>query len=121
MLRRDWWCWALVLVVIGGCVSVLWNAPALPAERCIASWYPPTGHRTADGERYNPNAFTAAHRSIAFGAMIGVRRGNRKITVRVNDRGPFVKGRCLDVSPAAARALGFKGQGTAIVTIERVK
>lgn len=119
MLRREWLCWVIAVMVIACIALALLLAPALPAERCVASWYPATGHRTASGERYNPHAFTAAHRSIAFGQMIGVRRGNRKITVRINDRGPFVHGRCLDVSPAAAQALGFKGHGTALITIER--
>ncbi|MGO9008077.1 MAG: septal ring lytic transglycosylase RlpA family protein [Beijerinckiaceae bacterium] len=88
------------------------------AETCRASWYS-HGTRTANGERFHPDGFTAAHRSIAFGTMIGVRRGSRKIAVRINDRGPFVAGRCLDLSRGAARALGIISAGTALVRIER--
>jgi rare lipoprotein A len=96
-------------------------ASAARAETCRASWYgTESGHFTANGERFNPRALTAAHRSIAFGTMIGVRAGNHKITLRVTDRGPAAwTGRCLDVSERAAELLGFKAAGTAIVTIER--
>jgi rare lipoprotein A len=85
---------------------------------CKASWYE-YGTRTANGERFNPNGFTAAHRSYPFGTWLGIRaRNGRKITVRVNDRGPYISGRCIDLSRGAAAALGIIGAGTAIVTIE---
>ena len=81
------------------------------AETCIASHYGYSGGRTASGERMNPSAMTAAHRTRSFGSHITVtsQKSGRSVTVRINDRGPFVKGRCIDLSTKAARALGMAG------------
>ena len=81
------------------------------AETCIASHYGYSGGRTASGEQINPSAMTAAHRTRPFGSEVTVtsRSSGRSVTVRVNDRGPFVKGRCIDLSTGAARALGMAG------------
>jgi rare lipoprotein A len=81
------------------------------AETCTASHYGYSGGRTASGERMNPSAMTAAHRSKPFGTEVTVtsRRSGRSVTVRINDRGPFVSGRCIDLSTGAARALGMAG------------
>jgi rare lipoprotein A len=86
------------------------SAPAF-AETCIASRYGYHGGRTASGERMNPNAMTAAHRARPFGSHVTVtsHSNGRSVTVRINDRGPFVKGRCIDLSAGAARVLGFAG------------
>ena len=86
------------------------SAPAF-AETCIASRYGYNGGRTASGERMNPNAMTAAHRARPFGSHVTVtsHSNGRSVTVRINDRGPFVKGRCIDLSTGAARVLGFAG------------
>jgi rare lipoprotein A len=96
----------------------------LPLERGIASWYGPkfNGRLTASGERYDMNAFTAAHPSLPFGTKIGVRntRTGREVVVRVNDRGPFSKNRILDLSYAAAKEVGVVGPGTASVEIYRI-
>jgi rare lipoprotein A len=75
----------------------------------IASVY--SGGGTASGERMNPSALTAAHPSLPFGTRVRVtnRRTGRSVVVRINDRGPFVKGRVIDLSPAAARAIGVGG------------
>jgi rare lipoprotein A len=75
----------------------------------IASIY--SGGRTANGERVNPAAMTAAHRSLPFGTRVTVvnRNNGRAVVVRVNDRGPFVRGRVIDLTPAAARAIGIDG------------
>jgi len=75
------------------------------------------GKRTASGERVNPGSLTAAHRSFPFGTKVKVmnRKNGRSIVVRINDRGPFVRGRVIDVTQAGARALGFSG--TAPVTL----
>ena len=88
------------------------------AECGRASWYAMTG-RTASGERANPNGFHAAHRSLPFGTVILVEnlRNGRSVKVRVNDRGPFVRGRIVDVSKAAAARLGFVSAGTAPVRV----
>ena len=79
------------------------------AQTGIASVY--SGGRTANGERAAANHLTAAHRSLPFGTMVKVtnRRTGHSVVVRINDRGPFVRGRVIDVTPAAARALGFSG------------
>jgi rare lipoprotein A len=90
------------------------------AESGVASVYSTeSGSRTASGARLNPGAMTAAHRSIPFGSRVLVtnRKNGRSVVVTVNDRGPFVRGRIIDVTPAAAQALGFNG--LAPVTVER--
>ena len=81
------------------------------AETCVASHYGYSGGRTASGERMDPNAMTAAHRTRPFGSQVTVtsHASGRSVTVRINDRGPFVKGRCIDLSTGAARALGTAG------------
>jgi len=81
------------------------------AQSGIASVYAYSGGRTADGEHVSPGALTAAHRSLPFGTLVRVtnERNGRSVVVRINDRGPFVRGRVIDVTPAAARALGFSG------------
>ena len=71
-----------------------------------------SGSRTALGQRFNENAMTCAHRSLPFGTKLRVSHGGRSVVVTVNDRGPFVRGRVLDLSTAAARALGIEGLGT---------
>ena len=93
---------------------------ALAGESGIAATYPVSykGRRTASGERFNPDVMTCAHRRYPFGSSVRVTAGSRSITCRVTDRGPFVKGRIIDVSPAGARALGFSG--LARVTVERM-
>ena len=81
------------------------------------------GHLTASGERFNPNALTAAHPSLPFGTRIRVTNlsNHRQVVVRVNDRGPFVKGRILDMSTAAAKKIHMTGQGVAQVRLEILK
>jgi rare lipoprotein A len=86
----------------------------------IASVYSTeSGLRTASGARLNPGAFTAAHRSLPFGSKVRVtnRNNGRSVVVMINDRGPFVRGRIIDLTPAGAHALGFSG--LASVTVER--
>ncbi|MDO5652745.1 MAG: septal ring lytic transglycosylase RlpA family protein [Brachymonas sp.] len=82
-------------------------------QQGTASWYGPGFHNrlTANGERYNMDALTAAHRTLPFGTMVLVKNAanGKTVTVRINDRGPFIKGRIIDLSRAAARQLGFSG------------
>ncbi|HEY0146872.1 MAG TPA: septal ring lytic transglycosylase RlpA family protein [Methylovirgula sp.] len=75
-----------------------------------ASYYS-SGYRTASGERFNPNGYTAAHRSLPFGTRLQVinPRTGRSVVVRINDRGPFVRGRSLDLARGAAFAIGMRG------------
>jgi rare lipoprotein A len=91
----------------------------------IASWYghPYHGRLTANGEVYNMNAMTAAHPSLPFGTRVKVcnTKNNRCATVRINDRGPFVGGRAIDLSRAAADAIGLRSQGVGQVTIHTIK
>jgi rare lipoprotein A len=84
---------------------------AANAQTGVASIYAYSGEKTADGEHASPHAMTAAHRTLPFGAKVRVTnlRNGRSAVVRINDRGPFVKGRIIDVTPAAAQALGFSG------------
>jgi rare lipoprotein A len=87
----------------------------------MASYYGEAfrGHPTASGERFDPARFTAAHRTLAFGTCLRVENAEngRSVRVRVNDRGPFVRGRLLDVSEAAARALDMVQRGVAHVRL----
>jgi len=93
-------------------------------ERGVASWYGPGfhGNRTASGERYDMNAMTAAHPTLPFGTVVEVRNvaTGQAARVRINDRGPFAKGRIIDLSRAAAKAVGVFGPGTAVVELVAV-
>jgi len=90
--------------------------PVGHVERGYASWYGPGfhGNKTASGEVYDSRQFTAAHRTLPLNAVVQVRSltNGRQVTVRINDRGPFVKGRIIDLSLAAAQALAMTGPGT---------
>src|SRR5438874_8216438 len=110
---------ALWLVGAAGCAAV--RAPAPPpitngVQVGVASWYGPGfhGNRTANGERYDMHRLTAAHRTLPLGSVAQVRSlsNGRTVTVRINDRGPFARGRIIDLSLAAAEGLGMIGQGT---------
>jgi rare lipoprotein A len=85
-------------------------------ERGMASWYGPGfhGNKTANGERYDMYKLTAAHRTLPLGSVAVVHSliSGRQVTVRINDRGPFARGRVLDLSLAGAQALGMVGNGT---------
>lgn len=87
----------------------------------MASFYGnESGSRTASGQRFNQNAMTAAHRSLPFGTKVRVTHGGSSVIVTINDRGPFVRGRVLDLSTGAARAIGLTGAGVGRVTAEVV-
>jgi rare lipoprotein A len=94
------------------------------AETGIASVYchrDSGGRFAANGERLNDDALTAAHKTLPFGSVVVVTntRNGRSVTVRINDRGPYVRGRIIDLMPAAAHALGM--DGLAPVTVERIR
>jgi rare lipoprotein A len=83
------------------------------ARTVVASWYgPESGNRTASGERFNPDGLTAASRTLPFGTCLVVTHQGRSVRVRINDRGPFVAGRDLDLSRGAARAIGMTATST---------
>ncbi|MFC5521786.1 septal ring lytic transglycosylase RlpA family protein [Polaromonas jejuensis] len=101
---------------------LLTGEAARELERGQASWYGPGlhGRRTASGERYDMYALTAAHKTLPFGTVVRVRSLalGREVEVRINDRGPFAPGRVIDVSRAAAQALGLLDDGVAEVSLE---
>lgn len=106
-------------------VDGIWYTP-IPdakgyAEEGIASWYGKKfhGRKTSSGETYDMYAMTAAHKTLPLGTWVSVRRldDDKQITVRVNDRGPFVQGRIIDLSYTAAKQLGMVGPGTARVEV----
>lgn len=106
-------------------IEGVWYYPAIDygyAETGIASWYGPDFHGlvTANGETYDMNALTAAHRTLPMPSMVRVTNldNGRQIALRVNDRGPFTNNRIIDVSRRAAQLLGFEQQGTARVRVE---
>ncbi len=100
----------LVLVAVAGLAS---THDAAAADRGgVASVYSTeSGSGTASGQKLNPQALTAAHRTLPFGSKVKVtnKHNGRSVVVTINDRGPFVRGRVIDVTPAAARVLGFSG------------
>jgi len=98
------------------CAVLPWPLAATAADKSatqtgIASVYAYAGSRTASGETARPRGLTAAHRSLPFGTKVMVinNRNGRSVVVRINDRGPFIKGRIIDVTPSAAQVLGFSG------------
>ena len=108
----------LLLAAVAGLMSSGYAAPSFAHSNNnknhsgLASVYSTeSGSRTSSGGRLNPGALTAAHRSLPFGTKVRVtnKKNGRSVVVTINDRGPFVRGRVIDVTPAAARALGFSG------------
>ena len=114
---------ALVAVLLAAAFPVTAEA-APPAETGLASFYGDEfqGRRTASGQPYDKGRLTCAHRSHPFGAWLEVTNleNGRKVRVMVNDRGPFVKGRVVDLSREGARQLGMLKRGTARVKVVRV-
>jgi rare lipoprotein A len=120
-MRSVFIAFALTLTATATNIIITTTAEAKPLQRGLASWYGPgfQGRRTANGERFNTHQLTAAHRSLPFGSRTRVtnERTGRSVVVRINDRGPFVRGRVIDLSQAAARAIGISGVGR--VTVAR--
>jgi len=121
--------WLFVPVLIGavGCGKPAVRVPSPPAamlgaEVGIASWYghPYHGRKAANGEIYDMNRLTAAHRTLPFNTRVRVRNleNAKSVEVRINDRGPFVRGRIIDLSRAAARSIDMLQSGTARVRLE---
>ena len=87
----------------------------------VASFYGnESGSKTASGQRFNQNAMTAAHKTLPFGTKLRVTHGGQSVVVTINDRGPFIKGRVLDLSTGAARAIGLTSRGVGRITAEVV-
>ena len=114
--------WLVILSCLAGCSSPAPKPVYFPGypigyvERGTASWYGPGfhGNKTANGEQYDMHKLTAAHRTLPLGSIAVVRSitTGKEVTVRINDRGPFAKGRVMDLSYAGARTLGMVGNGT---------
>lgn len=115
------------LALLAGCSTTSYDSDSEVSGRGYraegtASYYGKAHHgkRTASGERFNQNALTAAHRTLAFGTRVRVTNldNGRSVVVRINDRGPFGRGRIIDVSKAAAEQLNMLRSGTARVRLE---
>ena len=104
-----------VLILVGGCATA-GNTAYMPSEM-VASWYM-HGTRTANGERFDPQGMTVAHKTLPFNTRLRLTRKNKSVIVRVNDRGPFLKGRQLDLSRGVAQHLGCEHSGVCRVTVE---
>ena len=100
------------------------GTPLGPSHIVASSWYGPgyTGHRTSSGERFDPKALTAASKTLPLGSSLKVTnlKNGRSAQVKINDRGPAVRGRSLDLSPAAAQKIGLTKSGVARVEITPV-
>jgi rare lipoprotein A len=115
----------IILALASAWLLVTLPSPSLGAEmRCggqqgLASWYSYTGHRTASGRMYTGREMTAAHRTLAFGSRVRVTdmRTGRSIVVTIDDRGPWVRGRVIDLSPVARNALGMGGLASVCLTV----
>ena len=117
-------------VAVGGASAGSWlnaNAAIAPSSGTgrsfsgMASFYGnESGSKTASGQRFNQNAMTAAHRTLPFGTKLRVTHGDRSVVVTINDRGPFIRGRVLDLSTGAARAVGLTSAGVGRVVAEVV-
>ena len=119
--------WLASLSVVALALAACSSTPEIAAAKTQigkASWYGPgfQGRKTASGERFNMNTYSAAHRTLAFGTKLCVENlhNGRGVTVRVNDRGPFARGRVVDVSRKAAQSLGMIRSGTASVRVSVV-
>jgi rare lipoprotein A len=120
----------LISAGLGACAqsSVIANKSAVRASMAssggytLASFYA-HGRRTASGEKFDASDLTAAHRTLPFGTRVRVTNvaTGQSVTVRVNDRGPYVRGRAIDVSSSAAQMLGITRQGVAKVKLDVVQ
>jgi rare lipoprotein A len=107
----------VVVPFLAGCVTTYSDAATGTMN---ASWYQ-MGKVTANGERFNPDGMTAAHKTLPFGTKLHLTHNGRTVIVRINDRGPFIRGRQLDLSRGAARKLGCIERGTCKVIYRVVR
>jgi len=109
----------LRLAALCGAVLLLASQSATHAQSGIASIYAYSREKTANGEIVSPHALTAALRTLPFGTRVRItnKENHRSVVVRINDRGPFVRGRIIDVTPAVAKILGFNGLAPVTVTV----
>jgi rare lipoprotein A len=113
--------WAVALLF---CLAFWWavGSAAFAASCGLASWYgSESGNKTANGEFFDGTSLTVAHRTLPFGTKVRISFEKKSVTVRVNDRGPFVRGREFDLSRAAAERIGLRAKGVARVCWEIIK
>jgi rare lipoprotein A len=114
----------MALMLVAGCASARGGEGGGAASSGVASYYAHKyhGRTTASGERFDMHAMTAAHRTLPFGTRVRVtnRDNGKSVVVRINDRGPFVKGRVIDLSLAAAKKLGMVDAGLAQVELRPI-
>ena len=106
-------------LIVAVCAGWLLTAGGARAEIGIASIYSYDSEKTANGEHAHPEGMTAAHRTLPFNTMVRVtnHRNGKSVVARINDRGPFVRGRVIDVTPKAAQELGFNGLAPVTVAV----
>lgn len=110
-------------LIIGAAALFLWSMPVYAAEcsTMVASWYgSESGNQTANGEPFDGSSYTAAHRTLPFGTKLRVTYQGKSVVVRVNDRGPFKRGRQLDLAHAPALKIGLTKAGVDSVRVCRV-
>ncbi|HHR85525.1 septal ring lytic transglycosylase RlpA family protein [Candidatus Bipolaricaulota bacterium] len=121
---KEWTLYIISVVAVIGAI-VLWQVAGPYYEVGIASWYGPgfQGNRTANGEVYDMYGISAAHKTLPFGTIVRVvdLDTGRSIVVRINDRGPFIEGRIIDLSKGAAEKLGIVDKGIARVGLRIVR
>jgi rare lipoprotein A len=119
-MKQVRWAAVAAFAMLAGAVSV--SQADAAAQTGKASYYK-SGHRTANGERFDPHGYTAAHRTLPFGTKVLVTnvKTGKSVIVRINDRGPFIKNRIIDVSYGAAKVLGITATGVATVKIVPLK
>ena len=126
-MRRAMWHVLLLGCILGtfpacSITDVVEEVPSFRTQVGVASYYAHSlhGNLTANGERYNENDLTAAHKTLPFGTRVEVTNlaNGRRVTLRINDRGPFVEGRIIDVSFRAAQSLDFVQQGLTQVEVK---
>lgn len=113
-------------LIIAVSLVMMWpmhvRAAECQGQWVLASWYgTESGNRTANGERFDGSSLTAAHKTLPFGTRLRVSYRGRSVVVRVNDRGPFVRGRTLDLSRAAAKRIGMVSDGVGQVCWVRLQ
>src|SRR3954462_4858131 len=110
---------ACVYIALPALCSSAWAASQSGIASVYANGDGYAGSRTANGGRVNPGALTAAHRTLPFGTRVSVvnQRNGKKVIVRITDRGPFIRGRIIDLTPAGARAIGVSGLALVRLTV----